>query len=123
MTMSPVEVRSNEAMLRYELIDDDLVVGFISYMLRDERYWLIHTEIDQARQGSGLSSLLIRSTLDDLRSKGVLIVPICPLVVSWIGDHPDYQDLVDTETLRSFERRRAKPGRRAAGGEAGDSAT
>ena len=99
-------VRQNPEMHRYEAIDADEVVGFINYELRDGRYWLVHTEIDEAHQGSGAGAFLVRMTLDDLRARSAVIVPTCPFVAGWIRRHPDYGDLVDNKTLGDFKRSR-----------------
>ncbi|MFC6714248.1 GNAT family N-acetyltransferase [Branchiibius cervicis] len=36
----------------------------------------------------------MRFALDDLREKGVHVVPSCPYVRRWIDQHPEYADLV-----------------------------
>jgi predicted GNAT family acetyltransferase len=43
---------------------------------------------------SGLGSRLVRAALDDVRGKGLQVVPLCPFVRGWIERHPDYADLV-----------------------------
>ena len=35
-----------------------------------------------------------RRALDDVRRRGLHVLPICPFTKSWIERHPDYQDLV-----------------------------
>ena len=106
-------VRANPTKHRYEAIDDDdVVAGFITYKLREGRYWLVHTEIADGYQGTGVGAFLVRKTLDDLRSKSAVVVPTCPFVAGWIKRHPDYEDLVDTTTLREFKRSRRNGRRR-----------
>ncbi|MGI9605111.1 MAG: N-acetyltransferase [Acidimicrobiales bacterium] len=75
--------------------------------MRPGATWLIHTEIDPAREGMGVGSFLVRSTLDQIRAEGGTIVPTCPFVGSWIRRHPDYADLVDREALRAYKRSRS----------------
>jgi predicted GNAT family acetyltransferase len=55
---------------------------------------MTHTEVDQDAGRSGLGSSLVRSALDDVRSQGIKVVPLCPFVRGWIDRHPDYADLV-----------------------------
>lgn len=101
-----MQVHDNRNRFRYELIDDGVVAGFIDYRVRDGRHWLIHTEIDDAHKGTGAASFLVRQALDLLRERGVPVVPTCPFVGGWIRRHPEYTDLVDTESLRSYKRSR-----------------
>jgi hypothetical protein len=37
----------------------------------------------------------VRAALDDVRSRGGTVVPLCPFVRGWIERHPEYRDLVD----------------------------
>jgi hypothetical protein len=101
-----VRVRRNPVEHRYEAVVDDEVAGFTEYVERSGRYWFVHTEVDAAFDGAGVGSSLVRGALDDMRSNNALIVPICPFVAAWISRHPEYQDLVDSESLRDYERRR-----------------
>ena len=98
--------------MRFELLDDDELAGFIDYRIRKGRHWLTHTEIRDAYKGTGAGSFLVRRTLDELRERGVLIVPTCPFVGAWIRRHEDYRDLVDHETLRTYKRSRSAGRRR-----------
>ena len=108
-----MEVRDNAEEHRYELFDDDELIGFTVYKERDDRIWFVHTEIDVEHQGTGAGSLLVRRAMDDMRARDAKIVPTCPFVAAWIRSHPEYEDLVDTETLREYKRargRRVPPG-------------
>ena len=109
-----MRVRDNVEKHRYELIERDEIAGFIDYHVRDGQYWLVHTELEEGYEGKGAGSFLVRKTLDDLRSRGVAVVPTCPFVGSWIRRHPDYQELVDEKTLREFKRSRQAGRRRTA---------
>lgn len=98
-------VQDHVTMHRFEAIEGGRVVGFIDYKVRDGRHWLVHTEVDDAFQGSGVGDSLVALTLDDLRSRSAVVVPTCPFVAAWLRRHPDYEDLVDRETLRDYKRR------------------
>jgi uncharacterized protein len=37
---------------------------------------------------------LARFALDDARSRGLQVRPVCTFVRSWLERHPDYSDLV-----------------------------
>jgi predicted GNAT family acetyltransferase len=91
------EVRDNPALLRYELLVDGEVTGFVQYNMRDGRMVLVHTEVDEEDEGKGLAGILVAGTLDDVRRRGLRIVPVCPYVERYIERHPEYDDLVDHE--------------------------
>jgi predicted GNAT family acetyltransferase len=98
-----ITVRDNPDEERYEIRVDDEVAGFTTYKLvRGRRISLIHTEIDKAFGGRGLSGRLVTEELDDLRRRGLSVLPFCPLVRQFIEDHPDYLDLVPTEERQRF---------------------
>jgi hypothetical protein len=82
---------------RYELRDGDRLLGVAAYRRRGDQVVLTHTEVEDDEEHSGLGSTLVRSALDDVRSKGETVVPLCPFVRGWIERHPEYRDLVDTE--------------------------
>jgi len=97
------DVRDDPDQHRYEIVVDGEVAGFAVYHLRGGRAIFVHTEIDPAFEGQGLGSQLARGALDDVRARGLSVVPLCPFIAGWIDKHDDYQDLVDVEALRYLE--------------------
>jgi predicted GNAT family acetyltransferase len=87
-------VQDNPGKLRYELVLDEHVVGEISYRLAPDPVVLLHTEVLPSHEGKGLGARLVADALDDIRARGLHVVPICPFVRSYIRRHPDYADLV-----------------------------
>jgi len=79
---------------RYEIRDGDLLLGQAVYQLRGDQVVFTHTEVDMDQERSGLGSTLVQGALDDVRSKGGTVVPMCSFVRGWIERHPEYQDLV-----------------------------
>lgn len=79
---------------RYELRDGERMIGEAAYRRRNGRIAFIHTEVDEALEGRGLGSALVATALDDARSEGLEVVPLCPFVAAFIERHPEYQDLV-----------------------------
>ena len=89
-----IAVRDNPGKSRYELVLDEQVVGEIAYRLRPEHIVLIHTEVLPSLENKGLGARSVAGALDDIRARGLQVVPFCPLVRSYIRRHPDYADLV-----------------------------
>ena len=92
-----MEVRDNPEERRYELVDDGQLVGEILYRSDPGRVVLVHTEVSPALEGQGLASRLVAGALDDIRARGLRVVPICPFVRSYLRRHPEYDDLVVTK--------------------------
>lgn len=85
---------------RYELRLGDSLVGFLDYQAQRDAVALIHTEVDRAFQGRGLGSRLVGGVLDDMRARGLSVVPVCPFVGSYLRRHPEDADLVAREPAR-----------------------
>jgi uncharacterized protein len=87
-------VADNADMRRYEARLGSEIVGFIMYRHDQRRMTLIHTEVDPALEGRGIASRLVEGALDDIRRRGLSVVPICPFVRAYLRRHPEYSDLV-----------------------------
>jgi len=44
--------------------------------------------------GRGVGSKLVQGALDQVRSAGLKVIAECPFVKAWIGEHPEYKDLL-----------------------------
>lgn len=87
-------MRDNAAESRFEAYVDGELAGFSAYELSDGVITFTHTEIDDAFEGHGVGSTLVRQALDQVRADGELRVrALCPFVRTWIDKHPDYGDL------------------------------
>ena len=90
-----IEVLDNPELARYEARVDGELAGFAQYRLHGDRITMFHTEIDPAYEGRGVGSGLIRAALDDVRERGLELVPLCPFVADYVRRHPDrYLELV-----------------------------
>ena len=87
---------------RYEVLADGQVAGFAEYQLSPGEILFIHTEIDEAYEGMGIASVLIRHVLDDARERGLAVLPLCPFVRGWIGRHEDYLGLVPAKARQKY---------------------
>jgi predicted GNAT family acetyltransferase len=89
-----IAVQDNPGESRYELLLDEHMVGEILYRLAPGRVVLLHTEVLPSVEGKGLGARLVAGALDDIRARGLHVVPFCPFVRSYVRRHPDYADLV-----------------------------
>jgi predicted GNAT family acetyltransferase len=76
--LSRTEVVDNPDKSRYELRLEGRVIGFAAYRRRNDRIVFIHTEVDESYEGRGLGNRLAEAALEDVRGKGLVVVPLCP---------------------------------------------
>jgi len=87
-------IRDNVEKRRYEAWIGSRVVGVIAYHPEPPQLTLIHTEVDPAFEGKGVGSQLVAGALEDIRRRGLSLVPICPFVRAYLERHPEQADLV-----------------------------
>ena len=87
-------VRDAPERSRYELVVGERVLGFADYSVDGTVITVPHVEVEPAARGASLGSVLVRRMLDDVRSRGLSIRPLCPFVRVYIRGHDEYADLV-----------------------------
>lgn len=92
---SETTVVDNPERHRYELRLGDTVAGVIQYANEPGTVVLVHTEVSPTVEGEGLGSRLVSGALDDIRARGLEVVPLCPFAAAYIRRHPEYADLVE----------------------------
>jgi uncharacterized protein len=89
-----VEVVDNPSRSRYEAHIGDRLAGFVTYRTRPGVVVLVHTEVDDEFEGSGVGSRMASSVLEELRARGLQVDPVCPFIAAYIERHPEFADLV-----------------------------
>jgi predicted GNAT family acetyltransferase len=87
-----LRVSDNPAELRYEIHADDELAGEIRYRRLPGALALVHTEVEPKRRGLGTE--LVKGALDDMRERGLGVVPVCPFVAAYIRRHSEYADML-----------------------------
>ncbi|MFZ0012742.1 MAG: GNAT family N-acetyltransferase [Acidimicrobiia bacterium] len=105
-TERQVEIRDDPDEGAYVIDVDGERAGKAVYHMRGGRHLFVHTEIADDFSGMGLGTRLVRFALDDVRSGGGLMVPICPFFASYIERHPEYEDIVDHDLTDRVNRNR-----------------
>ena len=95
-----IEVSDDREATRYVIAVDGEPAGFAQYRDRGRALAFVHTEIDDRFEGQGLGGRLVSAALDDVRSRGLVVLPFCPFVRGYIARHHEYLDLVP-ETQRA----------------------
>src|SRR4051794_18118813 len=89
-----VSVVDNAEELRYELHVDGESVAEIRYRVESGALVLVDVDVEPRLEGHGLGSRIVEGALDDLRARGLRVVPHALFVVDFIERHPEYSDLV-----------------------------
>ena len=92
-------VRRDDEARRYVVTVDGAPAGHAEFREVEGATVFTHTVVDDAVEGQGLGSDLLRGALDDVGARGGSVVPLCSFVRSWIDRHEPYGDLVDQELL------------------------
>lgn len=92
--MIDVQINDRPELEYYEVTVDGTRAGLAAYEIEGDVIAFTHTEVDDAYEGQGLGSRLARYALDDARSRGLKVRPLCPFIKTWIRRHEDYRDLV-----------------------------
>ncbi|HEU5045367.1 MAG TPA: GNAT family N-acetyltransferase [Nocardioidaceae bacterium] len=90
---SSVRIIDNPDEERFEAYVDGELAGFAEYQLAQRLVVFTHTEVEDRFEGQGIGSALARVGLDEVRSRGLKALPLCPFIKSWIDKHPDYREL------------------------------
>lgn len=88
---------------RYLIAVDGEPAGFAQYRDRGRALAFVHTEIDERFEGRGLGGRLVAAALDDVRERGLMVLPYCPFVRGYIARHDEYLDLVPTTQRSQFD--------------------
>jgi uncharacterized protein len=87
------EVTNNAGLSRYEMAVDG-VTAFVIYARQADEITLIHTEVPKAMGGRGIGSALATGVLENIRNRGLRVVPECEFIAAFIQRHPEFADLV-----------------------------
>lgn len=79
---------------RYELRrEDGEVIGENIFRETEGQVTMPHVEVRPDYRGTGLAERLVKESLDDVRARGLKVVPRCGFVAAYLRRHPEYRDL------------------------------
>ena len=87
---------------RFEVVVGGEVAGYAEYRLTGDHLAVLHTVVDDAYEGQGLGSRLVREVLQQVADRGLGLIPYCPFVQSYLQRHPELVHLVPTERRAEF---------------------
>lgn len=98
------EVRDNADKSRFEILVEDQVAGIVDYDLGTDVISMTHTEIDDSFSGQGLGKVVAIGALEQARTRGLSVRPVCSLVLKVIKEDTenDFLDLVRLSDREEF---------------------
>jgi len=98
MTITVTDVPERE---RFEARDDaGALAGVVTYQLTGAIIAYTHTKVEPGFADQEVIAALARAAMDDARSKGRTVVPLCPLLGDWLTQHPEYEKVVARTTRK-----------------------
>jgi len=70
-------------------------IAKIEYRLKGNKIYITHTEVPPALGGQGVGTQLVEQVLQDIKSKELTLVPLCPFVKAYVNRHTEWLKLVD----------------------------
>lgn len=98
-----IHIADNPTQHRYEAKLGGELAGFCEYNLLTDAIMFTHTEVLPAFEGKGVGSALAKHVLDQARSDGKHVIPVCQFIAAYIRKHRDYADLVRVDVQRAFK--------------------
>jgi predicted GNAT family acetyltransferase len=87
------EFTNNSAKHRYELIAEGHL-SIIEYMIAGNDIYLTHTEVPPVLEGRGIGNEIVGKALDDIKSRNMKLVPLCPFVAVYVKRHLEWNNIV-----------------------------
>jgi predicted GNAT family acetyltransferase len=92
----------DEARRRYEARLHGELIGHAAYVLSAGVQTIGHTEVDRRYEGRGVGAALIKAALEDVRARGLQVLPLCSFAAAYVRRHREYADLVPQERRAQF---------------------
>ena len=91
--MTDADIRDNAEAHRYELpVGKEVAV--VIYNLSEKNLMITETLVPEALEGQGIASRLARHVIEDARTRGLVILPVCPFFSAYLQKHPEHADVV-----------------------------
>ncbi len=92
-TQETHQFSNNKTKQRFELLVDGHV-SIIEYTISGKDIYLTHTEVPPVLEGKGVGTELVKMALENIKSTGMTLVPLCHFVAIYVKRHPEWNDIV-----------------------------
>lgn len=93
MTELDPDIRDDREARRYELTINGLT-SVVMYNEAGGGLMITETIVPPALEGRGIASRMARHVLEDIRRRGLVVLPTCPFFAVYLKKHPEWTDVV-----------------------------
>jgi predicted GNAT family acetyltransferase len=85
---SSLPITNDESQQRF-VVELDGSVAQLTYLVRGQRFLMIHTEVPDAFEGRGVGGALVEAAVDYAAEHNLTVEPRCPFARGWLERHPE----------------------------------
>jgi len=93
MKYEEIPLVNNEAIHNFELHVEGHR-AFIDYKQKDDKIYLIHTEVPVELEGKGVASAIVEKAFNYIEENNLKLVPLCVYVASYLKRHPEWSRIL-----------------------------
>ena len=93
MNYDDIELINNEAGKSFEMFVEGQR-AFIDYKTKDNKIYLVHTEVPGELQGHGVAEALVEKAFQYIEQHKLILVPLCSYVQAFLRKHPEWDKLL-----------------------------
>jgi predicted GNAT family acetyltransferase len=77
---------------RFEM-DEQGLTSWAEYRQIGDKLYIDHVETPPSLRGTGAAGRLMTALSEDIRHRGVRVIPICAYAAAWLGRSDEFRDL------------------------------
>lgn len=89
MKYEEIPLVKNEAIHNFELTVEGHR-AFIDYKQKDDKIYLIHTEVPVELEGKGVAAAIVEKAFNYIEQNNLKLIPLCVYVASYLKRHPEW---------------------------------
>lgn len=93
MNFDDIQLTNNEAIHNFEFVVDGRR-SFIDYKLKDNKIYLVHTEVPAELEGRGIAGAMVEKAFKYIEEKGLKLVPLCAYIQSYLKRHTEWERIL-----------------------------
>ncbi len=83
----------NTELNRFEMHVDGHI-ALLEYIIRNDRIYLVHTEVPPAIGNRSIGRKLVEKVLEEVDKRGLKVIPACSFVDIYFKRHPEWKRLL-----------------------------
>ncbi|MFD2145051.1 GNAT family N-acetyltransferase [Mucilaginibacter antarcticus] len=87
-----IALNNNTAIHNFEIFVDGHR-AFIDYKIKEDKYYLVHTEVPPVLEGRGVAAALVEKTFKYLEANGFKMLPYCTYIQAYLKRHAEWERL------------------------------